>query len=542
MEPAAFLAGIEGDGRQVEAYKNFGQLHRQESLLLWSRWGRFGHGFSGSTYSCLIASARVPKALKQPGWDVRIEGHRPGFSESYADGKRKVSYEAIASEGVVPLLHLRLAVDRYPDDFVFAEEFLLLFDLHRGKDGNWYLVDEAGDDYLAIEIQPDAVLAQTGLVRRYQAVKQMALELTIDSDVADDGLESLGEQRHELQTVDSCFSYFRGPLMGHERWYSRLVGKRILTPPPIEDCGLWPYEAERQYESFTIDVDEMGRPLEYSSNPDGLANYFGNNPDAPQYVTPVTFRKDVLEKYYRSHDKYTVEDGYVRRGGFWGLRMDNEDPKHVIVMLGDLGRDLPLSEQKYWKSFNVPHRGKFSETAFRRGFLGQFADAAALDLQFKRLYPEVNDAWRAAFGWQLFLDLNDDAYLIDQVRVLPNDQQGLFDQQVIGLAKLLVDSLNEQELVAAAGPGPDDEKGISKLGRYLHSADLPTSDSIIDCLRELQAIRSSGAAHRKGKQYEKIRAAAASTDRRLWWADLLEQSIKSLEQLRIFARGRNAGQ
>src|SRR5207248_6007843 len=140
---------------------------------------------------------------------------------------------------------------------------------------------------------------------------------------------------------------------GRRRWFSRLVGKRLLSPPPIDHCGLWPYEASQQYETFAIGVDEMGRPVEYSANPDGLANYFGANPQAPQYVTPVTFRKDVLEKYYRSPSKYSVEDGYLRRGGFWGIRIDNENPEQVIVMLGDVGRDLPFAEQKYWKSFNL---------------------------------------------------------------------------------------------------------------------------------------------------------------------------------------------
>jgi len=542
MDSREFTAAIEGDREQAEALTVFLQMHQRERLTLWNSWGRLAEGSSGSTYSCLIAPDRVSKALEQPGWDVRIEGHRPGFSESYADGKRQVTYEPIGAEGVEPLVHLRLPVDRYPRDFVFPEELVLLFDLHRGENGNWYLIDEAGDDHLAIEIRQEAVLAQAGLVRRYQSVKQMALELTIDSVVKDDGLERLGELDVELQAADSHLAYYRRPLHGSRGWFSRLFGKTIVGPSPIEDCGLWPYEARQQYESFVIAVDDLGRPIEHSADPDSLANYFGRNPGAPHYVTPVTFRKDVLEKYYRSPDKYTVEDGYLRRGGFWGMRMDNEDPQYVTVMLGDLGRDLPLAEQKYWKSFNVPRRGAFSDTAWRRGFLGEFADAAAPDLQFRRLYPEVNATWKSAFGWQLFLDLlPEDALLIDQVRVLPNDQQGLFDEQVLGLTKLLVDSLNERELVAAVGPGPTDEKGISKLSRFLHSAGVPTADSIVDCLQELQAIRSSGAAHRKGKRFEKVRAAAVSSDRRLWWADLLEHSIKALEDLRAFALSREPG-
>src|SRR5437879_49841 len=111
MDSGAFLAAIDGDRKQTEAYQRFAQLERQERLALWTTWGHIGDGFSGSVYSGLIAGARVARALTQPGWDVRIEGHRPGFSESYGDGKRQVSYEAIGSEGVEPLVHVRLPVE-----------------------------------------------------------------------------------------------------------------------------------------------------------------------------------------------------------------------------------------------------------------------------------------------------------------------------------------------------------------------------------------------------------------------------------------------
>jgi len=159
--------------------------------------------------------------------------------------------------------------------------------------------------------------------------------------------------------------------------------------------------------------DEFAR----DQDPSKLANYFGANPEAPHYLTPVHFRRDVLVRYYDRPDLYTVEDGYLRCRALWGLRMDNDTSESVVVWLGDLGRDLPASERDYWLSFNIPPGGPISETANRRAILGQFASAQSSDLRFRVAYEQLRGAWRDRFGWQLFLDPEPgDAHLPDQVR------------------------------------------------------------------------------------------------------------------------------
>jgi hypothetical protein len=82
----------------------------------------------------------------------------------------------------------------------------------------------------------------------------------------------------------------------------------------------------------------------------------------------------VLQKYYDNPEKYSVEDGYLRRSGSWGLRMDNDSPDRVVVFLGDLGRDLPKSERDYWRSFNVAPEGSMSQTGIRRALLERVMD------------------------------------------------------------------------------------------------------------------------------------------------------------------------
>ena len=56
------------------------------------------------------------------------------------------------------------------------------------------------------------------------------------------------------------------------------MGKKIIKPRPVEECGYWPFEKKRTYRSYIIGIDEYGEARRYTSNPDELANYFGANP------------------------------------------------------------------------------------------------------------------------------------------------------------------------------------------------------------------------------------------------------------------------
>lgn len=80
-----------------------------------------------------------------------------------------------------------------------------------------------------------------------------------------------------------------------------------------------------------------------------------------------------------------------------------------------------------------------------------------------------------------------------------SEEQHQFDQEVLSLCKILVDSLNEEEI----GRGlvlPPNTKGITKLQAFLEQRDREVSGQVTPFLRSLQALRS-GAAHRKGDAY-----------------------------------------
>ncbi|NEQ78718.1 MAG: hypothetical protein F6K23_40455, partial [Okeania sp. SIO2C9] len=154
---------------------------------------------------------------------------------------------------------------------------------------------------------------------------------------------------------------------------SHLIGKKLIPPFSLDSSEMWPFNgnAEKDYIDFIIGLDENGDSVKYSCNPHGLAKFFGANPDAPHYFTPVFFRREVLTKYYANPERYSVEDGYLRCQGLWGLRIDNNHDEYIVVFLGDLGVDLRSEERMYWRSYNVPPEGKISKTNFKRSFLAE---------------------------------------------------------------------------------------------------------------------------------------------------------------------------
>jgi hypothetical protein len=319
--------------------------------------------------------------------------------------------------------------------------------------------------------------------------------------------------------------------LGERPNFTRLLGKRVIAPPPIEKSEMWPYEPDRQYETFIIGTDAEGGPSMHTCNPDALANYFGKNPDAPHYLTPVFFERRVFDKYYADSERYSVEDGYLRTSGAWGLRMDNAHETHVAVFLGDLGSDIPYREQQYWRSFNVAPPGPMSETAIRRSFLNQWYNSDRVEHRFVASYNRLNKAWQKRYGWPVYKPLNEgDANLLGAIHVPTNTSFGQFDDQIVRLAKVVVDSLNEEEISATLTAPVKDEKGISKFERLMVELDV-ASEPICDDLRRVQGARTRSAAHRKGGDFDLAILLAGAPDLPALFNDLLDHLITDFDAL-----------
>ena len=282
---------------------------------------------------------------------------------------------------------------------------------------------------------------------------------------------------------------------------SRLVGKRLISPPGRPRAG---EEKRRRFVSFIIGYDGEGEPRHNTCDPDKLADNFGRNRGEPHYLTRVHFRRSVLDIYYKDSDRYSAGDGYVKAQGLWLLPVDNDLPDRVIVFLGDLA-NLPYKEQLHWRSHNILPEGGMSEMAVRRAFLAEPADATSADHAFKAKFEQFQSDWQRRVGWPLFRPLRaEDEHVWKGLHLPTGDTAAEFEEQILFLAKILNDSINDNQLSKALSEKNKNEKSLDKLERYLSKYNYPHVTRDLQILRILQRIRSTATAHRKGANYAKL--------------------------------------
>jgi len=460
-------------------------------------------------YSALVPVSRTRKVLERDDWDLHVGDGGPAIITSYHSTRTARSYRRCGHGGTVePLVYYREFHGIKPGSIEVCEDFRLLFGLYHDHNKDVLVrFSDAGNEEEVVRLHGKRVEIRARELREYLSLRRMRLAIYFECiRRSRHSLEELGlaETREVFRGADYVYSFALAPDVGGldgSKTLSVVRGKKLIRPISRKRA------AKEKFEKFIIGVDERGRPKTYTCDHNKLANYFGANPHAPMYVTPVFFRKDVLQKYYAQPSKYSVEDGYLRCGGMWGMRMDNDRPDYVIVLLGDLGRDLPEEERPYWRSFNVPPDGGMSMTAFKRGILGEFANPTKPDLAFKMTFKRFQHAWRKTFGWFLFKPLRaDDEHYYTSLRVPATEEQAELDGQILALAKLLVDSLNEKMLVKDIDEPEANARGISKLEVFLRHRGITGYEGHIAFLRNLYALRSSGVGHRKGKNYEKAMA------------------------------------
>jgi len=493
---------------QIMQRDNMNFIKNQFGKDLWIQ--VYGHqnmnGADGLFWTGLIPSEKVEEILKTTRWEHQIGSISPGFT---VYGDKNIVYDRTSGNEYEPLLFVRDFSGVKNSYIEVSEEFRLLNNLYYDYNENKYFhILDSGELDLVIKQEQDNVYIKLSYLKRFAAVKQVAIVLYFDIKcTADQTLEELALEpvSEEYFGSDCCFDYnLRNYKATNMKSCSIISGKKLLFGVDIEKCGYWPYDKEKKYEEYIIGVDEDGTEINYNSNPDKLSSYFEKNPTTPNYLTPIYFSKDVLTKYYSKPEFYEVNDGHIRCQGLWLLNIDNSSKDYVSAYLGDLGRDIPNKEQLYWKSFNIVPDGTLSETKFKRDFLAQFANPELSDLKFKQIFIKFKNKWSEEFDWELFLELSDkDKYNFEHLRIPVSKSQVEFDGLVLSLVKTLIDSLNEKALNKVITNKDDLRGSISLIERFLEEQKISQYEQHIQFLRKLQNLRSTGSGHRKGKGYEK---------------------------------------
>ena len=460
--------------------------------------------------SYLVPADRTEEQLKTDTYDA-YGLLRPGVTVYGAwDSGEAAYYKWGNNTSIEPLVIKRDYNDLARDNIEIVEEFRFLFNLYYNSQSKEYV--DLENDTSVVKISDDNLVSiHKRYLKSYLAIKNMALIIHIDSrctDIVEDIFPTDSfDYRNDDNTVFYTVNIGRGQNGIQEENFSILFGKKVLFGCKLKDCNIWPYNEKKQYIEFIVGVDDNGRELHYTCDPSKLSNYFGANPDAPHYLTPIFFDSAVLSKYYSNPEKYKVDDGIIRCGTLWSLYIDNQNTGYVSAYLGDLGRNLPSEqEQHYWRGFNKALDAKLSATKFKRDFMALPASSQSQDFVFKNTYVKTNRQFAEKAGWPLFLELDEqDRYNFEGLRIPINNSIVEMDMLVLSLVKVLLDSLNEKEIVShLTGTYEKLVGSIAKLEVWFQEKQLTGYQDHIKFLRNLQELRSSGTGHRKGKSYQKI--------------------------------------
>ena len=460
-------------------------------------------GFSETRFCALIPNELVPKALEKTDWDFMIGHGMPGHIRYGATGETKY-FRFGDDDGIEPLVICREYYGIREDTVEILDEFRHWFNLYEERDGRMVRFDDDGDEEEVVRISHKNIQIKLKYLKEFLALKNMQLALFFEmrrhskQSLSELGLE---EKSETVQGENYRYVYSTNTWDLGEEWksYGRLIGKKMIEGAK-DFKHEFPWERrDKQCEDFIIGVDSEGKEIIHTCDRDELANMFGANEGAARDITPVFFKRDVLDKYYANPTKYEIEDGILRCKGLWSLRMDNNHDKYITVLLCDLGL-LSSKEQKHWRNYNIPPDGHISEVAFRRGFLAQFTDPQRSDLRFKYVYRRIQKKWLKEVGWTLFKSLrSEDEHHFTTLRIPTKEDQSEFDQQITSVSKILIESINEKMIT---GEIPDDIVGsINRLEAYLKSKGIEQAECII-FLRNLQDLRD-GMAHRKGEKFKR---------------------------------------
>ena len=261
-------------------------------------------------WCALLEPSAVGAAMDSDCWDLLIDHGMPSFGQSWSSGETVTTYDRFgSSNGVRPLLCYRSFHGAFPEYLELNEEFRHYHNLAEDRERGLVLdFDGSGREIEVARLTEKKVEVRLNYLRQFQAGTGLHLAVYFDSTrYSHVPLADVPENERERAKVESFMRWTRWvakcDFKKQFETFSRLLGKVVLAPPSREHAGVWPFAEDKEDErdvTFIVGEDSVGDAIESTSNHDKLANYFGANPDACHYLTPVYFRREVLQKYFRS--------------------------------------------------------------------------------------------------------------------------------------------------------------------------------------------------------------------------------------------------
>ncbi|WP_147331968.1 hypothetical protein [Geodermatophilus marinus] len=371
----------------------------------------------------------------------------------------------------------------------------------------WKYLNRAGreQDLLRWELTEDSwrVEVRALEMRQYLSAAGLSAVLQLDYINKTDG--------PEIERVDDVFvdewAHFHfyadhDTTMGDRPVTSGIMGQYVLTGlrtskvPRFEER-----RQDREYATFIYGLDpETGQPLTHTCDPDQLGTYYDRDGTRLHYLTPIYFRREVLQPYAAEPTRYRLSSSRLTCLDLWGIDLSFNSIGLVEVYLGDLGRDLPSDEWGHWRTYNVPPEGKMDEGRFRRDFLNQFASSRDVMGDLRRARESANAASQRVLGAPLWKALDGDikAEFDSLIGPVADDPVSLGPALLI-LTKSLIDGIDVGPLKGHLSAFDKGDQSLRLLQRFANELGDTTDCTAI--LRHLQSFRSKGGvAHLAGSQ------------------------------------------
>jgi hypothetical protein len=284
---------------------------------------------------------------------------------------------------------------------------------------------------------------------------------------------------------------------------------------------------DREYASFIINDFKNKKVVEWSSNPKQLGSYFIKN-NLPFGTSPVFFNPQILLKYKQDYEKYSFAYRQINCRGAWSINYDINEEGQVHAYIIDLSR-LPYEEQLYWKLYNEKPKAGISSRAINSDFLAKWDfdyDPLFSLKEVLKKFPEINYKGESIKIWELPNVPNPN--LIDNLCYVYTDSKKEWEDQVLNLAKIVIDGLNKKTInkISKEFDCYDNKLGsITLLAKILEKfkVSLDEIEIIINPLNSLWDLRSNVVAH-PNKTYPK-------GDLKRHFKEILIETDKSMHKL-----------
>ena len=415
------------------------------------------------------------------------------YNPNYEDENNEITYNPF-------IIHRYWYTSYTKTKYELIQDFILFYNLYY-DDNKFITFKNSGEAVTVVKfIENDKdykIQIATNFLRNYLAFKNSILIRFHDRRLRSIELidnNSIIDKENMIKNDNYIFTT-SAHKSNHTKNYNSsfwLRGKDIILPYNDKKNLL---ANDDKYQSFIIDVNDNGEEIEHSCE-----NIFREQTiTSVQYLIPIFFKKNVLKRYYDESKKYSIESGLLLCGGYWSIKFDENPSGLIQVYLGDLG-GIPYTEQQHWKFYNVKPEGGISVSRYKRDVESEFVDPEEPMYHFRKSFIELQDSFYEKYKFKLFRSLNeDDKYINNSLRIPLNNEIGEFDQQILYLSKFLIDSINVGKLCQYVHKSDKSLGSIKTLKQFLNFKKLNPEICVI--LSMIQNIRSSGAAHTRGKKY-----------------------------------------